>query len=164
MRRTLPAVLLTLALGATGCAAERTTAERDEAGAVASEGAVDPFEVKLGDCVEQPVSGSDDQVEEVESVKAVPCGQPHDGEVYAVFDLPDGDFPGDEEVAAAGEERCVSEFATFIGKPYDDSQYDITSLFPTRESWEGQDDREYVCIVVAPKGQQATGTLKGKKA
>ena len=161
MRRVLPAALLVLAL--TGCAEERPTAQRDEAGAVATEGAVDPFEVALGDCVEQPV-GSEEEVEEVEEVKAVPCGQPHDGEVYAVFDLPDGDFPGDEEVAAAGEERCVKDFGTFIGTPYEESQYDITSLFPTRESWETKDDREYVCIVVAPEGQQATGTLKGKKA
>ena len=164
MRRLLPLTLLALVL-ATGCGAnERPTAERDEAGAVATEGAVDPFEVKLGDCVEQPVSNDSEEVEEVESVKAVPCEQPHDGEVYAVFDLPDGDFPGEEEVAAAGEDRCVEEFATFVGTAYEESQYDITSLFPTRDSWETQDDREYVCIVVAPEGQTATGTLKGKKA
>ena len=162
MRRLLPAALLVLAL--TGCAEERPTAQRDDAGAVATEGAVDPFEVALGDCVEQPVSSQSEEVEEVESVKAVPCGQPHDGEVYAVFDLPDGDFPGEKEVAAAGEDRCVEEFGTFVGTSYDDSQYEITSLFPTRDSWESQDDREYVCIVVAPEGQKATGTLKDKKA
>lgn len=161
MRRVLPAALLLLAL--TGCAAEQPTAERDGAGAVATGGAVDPFEVELGDCVEQPVSGNED-VEEVEEVKAVPCGQPHDGEVYAVFDLPDGDFPGGKEVAAAGEERCIADFETFVGKAYDESQYDITSLFPAKESWESKDDREYVCIVVAPEGQQVTGTLKGRKS
>ena len=163
MRRRLTAALLALALATAACGAAEPGAQRDEAGAIASEGAVDPFEVKLGDCVDQPVS-STEQVEEVESVKAVPCAQPHDGEVYAVFDLPDGDFPGESEVSKAGEDRCVEQFATFVGKPYEDSQYDITSLFPTRESWEEQDDREYVCIVVAPEGQQVTGTLKGKKA
>ena len=163
MRRLLPAALLVLALAATGCGSSEPEAQRDEAGAVATEGAVDPFDVELGDCVAQPVTTTE-EVEEVESVKAVPCGEPHDGEVYAVFDLPDGDFPGDEEVAAAGEERCVKDFETFVGKPYEDSMYDITSLFPTRESWESNDDREYVCIVVAPEGQKATGTLKGKKA
>jgi hypothetical protein len=131
---------------------------------VAGEGAVDPFDVALGDCVEQPVSSDSEQVEEVEEVQAVPCGEPHDGEVFAVFDLPDGDFPGEEQVAAAGEDRCVEEFATFVGTAYEQSQYDITSLFPTRESWEKEGDREYVCIVVAPEGQQATGSLKGKKA
>jgi hypothetical protein len=163
VRRLLPAALLLLALGATACGdSGPAEPERDASGAVASAGAVDPFEVKLGDCVDEPVS-STDEVEEVESVKAVPCDSPHDGEVYAVFDLPDGDFPGDEEVATAGEERCVEEFATFVGTPYDDSEYDITSLFPTKQSWEEKDDREYVCIVVAPEGEQVTGTLKGKK-
>ena len=146
MRRLLSAALLVLALA--GCS------EQAEA---------DPFQVGLGDCVEQPVTGTE-EVEEVESVEAVPCAEPHDGEVYAVFDLPDGEFPGEKEVAAAGEDRCVEEFAAFVGTPYEDSQYEITSLFPTRESWESRDDREYVCIVVAPEGEQATGTLKGKKA
>ncbi len=163
MRRALPAVLLLLVLGAAACGEDRPAAQRDEAGAVASAGAVDPFEVELGDCVQEPVSSSE-EVEEVESVKAVPCAQPHDGEVYAVFDLPDGEFPGEDEVSSAGEDRCVEEFATFVGKAYEDSQYDITSLFPTKESWESQDDREYVCLVVAPEGEQVSGTLKGKRA
>ena len=160
MRRSVPIVLLALALTTTACGSDEPAAQRDEAGAVATEGSIDAFDVELGDCVQQP-DADDADVEEVESVEAVPCDQPHDGEVYSIFDLPDGDFPGDEEVGAAGEDRCVEDFGSFIGLSYDESVYDITSLFPTRESWESADDREYVCIAVAPKGETVTGSLEG---
>lgn len=161
MRRCLPVLVLAVALGATACSSDSgSSAQRDDAGAVATAGAVDAFDVEVGDCVDEPQAATEG-VEEIESVQAVPCGEPHDGEVYAAFDLPDSDYPGDDEVSAAGEDRCVEEFETFVGASYDDSKYDITSLFPTRESWESQGDREYVCIVVAPVGEKVTGTLKG---
>lgn len=159
MHRRLPAaVLLTLCLGLTACSSE-PEATRDDTGAVASQGAVDAFSVALGDCVQEPPATDD--VELVEQVEAVPCDQPHDGEVYALFDMPDGDFPGEEAVSTAGDDRCVTEFATFIGTSYEESRYDITTLFPTQDSWEELDDREVVCIVLDPEGGQLTGSLEG---
>ena len=158
----LPAVLLVLALTTAGCGSA-TVAARDKTGAVSSEGAVDAFAVAIGDCVQEP-TGLSEQGEEIDSVHAVPCSEPHDGEAYAVFDLPDGDYPGDDEVVAAGEERCVEEFADFVGMAYEDSKYDITSIYPTRSSWEQDGDREYVCLVVAPVGERVTGSLEGARA
>lgn len=163
-RRTaaLPALLLLLALAAAGCSSE-PAASRDEAGSVRTEGAVDAFEVALGDCMDEPADAPEGTYD-VESVRAVPCDQPHDSEVYSVFELPEGEFPGEEELMETGDARCLEDFETFIGVPYDDSKYDVSSLFPTRESWTSEDDREYVCIVIAPEGERLTGSLKGAEA
>jgi hypothetical protein len=58
-----------LALSATACSAE-PQAERDDTGAVATEGAVDAFSVALGDCLnEAPAGTSEGDVEEVDSVQ-----------------------------------------------------------------------------------------------
>ena len=158
MRRYLLAALLAATVGLSACSSG-DEATRDEAGAVASEGSVDAFSVKLGDCLNEPIPAGT-ALQEVEEVAAAPCGQPHDGEVYAVFDLPDGDFPGDDAVGKAGEERCVADFEGFIGMPYDDSALEFFTYQPTEASWETQDDREIVCVVVDPN-VKTTGTLKG---
>jgi len=158
MRRYLFAALLDGSLGLSACSSG-TEATRDEAGAVASEGSVDAFSVQLGDCLNEPIPAGE-ALQEVEDVAATPCGQPHDGEVYAVFDLPDGDFPGDDAVGKAGEERCVTDFEAFIGMPYDDSALEFFTYQPTEASWETQDDREIVCVVVDPEAK-TTGSLEG---
>ncbi len=161
MRRWLPTALLALCLGLTACSSG-DEATRDETGAVASEGTVDAFAVELGDCIQDPTAGADpNEVAEVQSIEAVPCDEPHDGEVYHVFDMPDGDYPGDEAVLAAVEEGCVAAFADFVGKPYEESSLDYLSLQPTQETWEQMDDREVVCIVADPSGEKKIGSLRG---
>ena len=153
MRRSVPLVLLTLCLGLSACSDE-PEAPRDDAGAVESEGAVDALELAVGDCVQEPTEAS----EGVASLTAVPCDQPHDGEVYSTFDLPDGEFPGDEEVAAAGEPQCEEDFAAYVGVPFSESQLSVTTLYPSRETWEQRDDREYVCIALG--SEELTASVK----
>jgi hypothetical protein len=156
-----PAALLALALAVTVTAcSNEPEAERDEAGAIATEGAVDAFSVALGDCLnEPPVEG--DEAEVVESVRAAPCDQPHTGEVFALFDLPDGDFPGDDAVTTAAEEGCLEEFDAFVGLAYEESALDFYTLQPTQDSWEQAEDREVVCVLEDPETPEVTGSLKG---
>ncbi|HWH29208.1 MAG TPA: septum formation family protein, partial [Mycobacteriales bacterium] len=151
MRRWLPAALLVLSLGLAACANDDAT--RDDTGAVATEGSVDAFAIELGDCVADPTAGTDpNEVAEVEEIRAIPCDQPHDGEVYHVFDMPDGEYPGEDGVAAAVAEGCEGAFADFVGLPYEESSLDYISLQPTQETWEQLEDREVVCIVADPSG------------
>lgn len=142
-------------------AADKAAAEatRDGFGAVAKEGSLGAFSVALGDCLQEPIADGA-QLEQVEDVAAVPCSQPHAGEVYAEFDLPDGDFPGDEAISASADERCVAEFAEFVGTPYEDSELEFFTLQPTESSWTSQQDRAVFCVVGAFDAT-STGTLKG---
>ncbi len=160
MRRCLAAALLVLSLCVSACSSE-PEATRDETGAVASEGAVDAFEIQVGDCFNEPAGGvSEDELQEIESISAVPCDQPHDGEVFHDFQLPDGDYPGDDAVLEAAAEECIGQFDGFVGMAYDDSALDAYPITPTEDSWNQVDDRTVSCVVFDPAGQ-ATGSLRG---
>lgn len=126
---------------------------------------VDAFDIAVGDCIvypeEQAAEQSAETTEAPSEIETVSCEQPHDSEVYTVFDLPDGDFPGDEEVMAAADERCAGDFEAFVGNSYDNSILDIEYFFPSEESWSFDGDREVACMVYHLEGEQLTGSVKG---
>src|SRR5687768_2718381 len=77
-------------------------AERDDSGAITEAGSVAVTELRPGDCA----NGVGQEEGEATEIDAVPCAEPHDGEVFATFDLPDGDFPGDDETSTLAETGC----------------------------------------------------------
>jgi hypothetical protein len=132
-------------------------ADRDDSGAIVSEGSVDAFQMRVGDCFDD---GSTFAGEEVNSVPGVPCSKPHDNEVYAVFDVSMTSYPGDG-MAEMAHDACLERFESFVGRDYESSALDIATLYPTRESWNGQNDREVVCAVYDVAANKLTGSVKG---
>ena len=132
-------------------------AARDDAGEIVEGGDVSAFDVSVGDCWNDIPAQ-----QEVESITAVPCSEPHESEVFATFDIDLGsdDWPGDPAVIAAAETGCVERFGEFVGVPYEQSTLEVFYFHPTEDSWTTLDDREAVCSVVDPAGQ-TTGTLAG---
>ena len=131
-------------------------ADRDDTGAIVGEGSVDAVSMRVGDCFDDGSTFNDD---EVNSVPGVPCAQPHDNEVYALFDVTNTSFPGDD-MARIAHEGCLARFEGFVGKDYDSSQLDIATLYPSPESWQ-QNDREVVCVVYDMDQNKLTGSVKG---
>jgi hypothetical protein len=132
-------------------------ADRDASGAIVEAGAVDAFQMRVGDCFDD---GSTFTSEEVDSVPGVPCTEPHDNEVYAVFDVGMTTFPGDS-MADVAQEACLERFESFVGKDYESSALDIATLYPTSESWHGQNDREVICAVYDVDAKKLTGSVQG---
>ena len=130
--------------------------DRDDAGAIVGEGSVDAFEVRVGDCFDDPSSLSD----EVSALKGVPCSRPHDNEAYAVFDLRIESYPTDDAMADLAHEACRERFEPFVGRDYDSSSLDILSLFPSADSWR-ENDREVICAVYDVDANKLTGTAEG---
>jgi hypothetical protein len=132
--------------------------ERDEeTGEVVEAGEVDAFEVHVGDCL--LIGGQTG--EDVESVPAVPCQEPHDFEVFALVQLDDGPYPGSTVIDEQGLERCVAEFEAYVGKPYAESEFTaVPFLVPSAQSWTMNNDREVVCAL-GIMGQQLTGSMRG---
>src|SRR5215510_8685518 len=126
---------IAMAVGVSAC-----MAERDETGAIVAEGGVDAFQVRVGDCFDD---GSTFDDENVNSVPGVPCSDPHDNEVYAVFDVAMTTFPGDA-MSDMAHEGCLQRFEAFVGTDYESSSLDIATLYPSAESWR-ENDREVVC-------------------
>lgn len=146
---------LTLTLGACSLFGNGD-AKRDPSGVATESSKADAFKVKVGDCLEKP-SGS-----EVKDVTIIPCPQDHDFEAFAATNLEDSTYPGDAAITQKAEDFCSKEFATFIGKPFDESGLEMTYFFPTSESWT-TGDKEIVCLVGGVAGAQSKGSLKNSK-
>jgi hypothetical protein len=135
-------------------------AERAESGEIVDSGQVSVFDLSEGDCW----NNVPDDGEEAETVDAVPCTEPHESEVYAVFDVDMGEeWPGLEAVTAEAEAQCVQRFEGFVGLTYDQSVLNLFYFNPIEESWNELNDREVVCVVLdptAPDGR-TTGSLQG---
>lgn len=120
------------------------------------DGDISAFDLREGDCIDVPDTG------QVTDVRGMPCSEPHDGEVYALFDLAGSDYPGAKAADREAFQGCVSRFADFIGRTYRKSELVIYYLQPTETSWDTKDDREVVCTVAEPKGKATTvETLEG---
>ena len=112
------------------------------------------FSLEVGQCFLDDIASGG---EEVENVDIVDCEKPHLNEIYAVVDLPEGDFPLvfiDEDSA----EICYNAFEPFVGQAYEYSIYEVNFLRPTKETWEQLDDREVVCYLFDMQGSLKTGS------
>lgn len=111
--------------------------------------------LSVGDCFAyEDVAGS-----EVSNLATVSCEEPHDAEIFASIELDEGEYPGPDAVLAAAEDYCLPQFGDWAGISYLDSDLDVYPIYPTADSWTGQDDRTILCIAVAP--EDVTGSLEG---
>ncbi|MDS1269547.1 septum formation family protein [Lipingzhangella sp. LS1_29] len=115
----------------------------------------DVLNLDVGDCIaDQNLQG------EISDIELVHCEDPHFFEVYAVRELPDGPYPGDQHIATEADEFCYTEFAPFIGNDYETSVIEFDHLTPTEQSWDRVNDRDLVCLAFELDGSQVEGTLQ----
>ena len=100
------------------------------------------FDLEVGDCF----SAESDQLD---TVLVVDCAQPHEYEVFHVFDHPAGadePYPGDDTLLDFADTECQPPFEDFVGHDYQTSIWYITSVTPSEETW-ADGDREIVCTL-----------------
>jgi hypothetical protein len=117
-----------------------SSAQRDPSGDIADAGEVSAANVALGDCLNDLQEST-----LVFSVSAVPCSEPHEGQVYAVFNLSESAWPGEERLFGLAEQGCADHLARDFVAAYEDESVEIFFLHPTSGSWR-EGDREVVCI------------------
>jgi hypothetical protein len=135
-----------------------TAAERNASGEITSAGSLGAFEMRVGDCFDDEAFEST----EISEVPAVPCSEEHDNEVYATFDIA-GEWPGEDRVEELAYEGCFDRFAAAIGKTYEDSVIDFTTIYPTEGSWMQRDDREVICVGYHMEYEKLTGSILGSR-
>jgi hypothetical protein len=123
--------------------------------ATTEEAELDVFDVGVGDCF------NDFSIGEVETVAGRACEADHLYEVYAAFDIADGDFPGEDEVTTLATDGCLERFEDFVDEPYETSILDISFLTPTDESWLLGNDREVLCLVANVDQTPRSGSANG---
>ena len=134
-----------------------TDADRDGSGTIVSEGTVGAFNVRVGDCF----NDSDAFSEEVFSVAGVPCSEPHDNEIFAVFDIELANYTNADAMFELAHESCAARFESFIGKDYESSALEITTMYPSAASW-AQNDREVVCAIYDMEANKLVGSAAGR--
>ncbi|MBV0895046.1 septum formation family protein [Microbacterium sp. NC79] len=146
-RRSLAAgAALALALSLGGCAAVQNLfgsdgdVQRDESGEVTEAGTGSAFELEVGDCLDFP------SAEEFNDVKLIPCGTPHDAEVFLNYETAESTFDEDALYAEA-EEQCAAEFQSYVGSDPATSKFYYTYFTPVEAGWEGG-DRVVTCVAV----------------
>jgi hypothetical protein len=144
------------------CSSESDTdeSERNEQGEIEQGGEVGVFALREGDCFDQPASG------DISSVQAVPCDEPHENEIFALYDLDGERFPGETEVQQQGTEGCQgTRFEEFVGLSYQQASSELGlgagAITPSRESWEEADDREVICIAYNLDDSPLEGSVEG---
>ena len=133
-------------------------ASRNDSGEIIASGNLDVFSLGVGDCTNDPQENIEG--DEVESVDAVPCSDPHDNEFYAAFEVSYDEFPGHSVIEAAASEGCTSRFEGFTGIDYESSILEIYPMYPTEGSWD-VGDREVICAVFHMEYEKLTGSVKG---
>ena len=142
-----------LALVVVGLVAGGTGGGNDPTTSLADSGDVNVQRLAPGQCLNGLKEGS-----AIRDLPAVPCAQPHEGEVFAVFDLADGDFPGDDKVAQLAEDGCVDRLKPYASKAADDPDVEIYFLHPTSTSWR-LGDQGVACVAMSSTGK-VTGSIK----
>jgi hypothetical protein len=154
-------VVFVLLIVGFGAYAFLSQASRDSTGAIDSAGQIDAFDIRLGDCFNDDSSVGTDRVSEVYSLDAVPCAEPHDNEVFAVFDLTLEAFPEGEAMTDIVGEECLQRFEPYVGRDYEASSLEITTMYPTYQSWNERGDREVGCILFDMDLSKLQGSMKG---
>jgi hypothetical protein len=98
------------------------------------------FDLEVGDCF----SVDSDQFD---TVLVVDCEQPHEYEVFHVFDHeagPDEPYPGDDALFEFADTECQPPFEEYVDQDYQTSIWYITSITPSADTW-ADGDREIVC-------------------
>lgn len=113
------------------------------------------FSLTVGDCFNDP-----EGFEEVIDVDIVECGEAHDNEVYATYDMVDATYPGQAAAQEAANDGCFDRFEPFVGAEYLDSALAISFLTPSDASWD-QGDREIVCFLYDLSGNRLTNSVRG---
>ncbi len=158
-----------LVLAASACGSSNTDdTERNDAGEVVEGGELGVQRLQLGDCLDVS-SEATGETEEVDAFAAIPCEEPHTGEVVLVDDEYFADldaFPGIDESLAAANPTCVEAVDAYTGTDFATSDFDVLALVPTEAGWDAADDRGLICIGITIAAGQAgavttTGSISG---
>lgn len=126
---------------------------RNEDDVVVNAGNWSVLDLHVGDCLapEEELTG------EISEIPVLPCDEPHAQEVFATVEHPADAYPGAGAVAAWADGACLTELQDSLGYGLEDGLF-VSYLLPTFDGWNQHDDRNVVCVLVAPDATGETGS------
>lgn len=135
-------------LGDSGDAVDTTVAAATTVPVASEDG------LAVGECLD---SDELDKYLAGEEFAATPCSDPHDLEVYYVYEFPAGPYPGDDAVIDELRTVCRGEFEGYVGLDYASSSLDFWVLWPNQGLWESG-NRTGECAVYDVDSNKLTGS------
>lgn len=132
-----------------------TSTERPDPSAIEGAEMTTFADLEVGDCLPLVVYDEDELVFEL---PVVPCEQPHTDEVFFIYDVEDGEFPGDDALTETSWNGCYEAFQAYVGTSYEASELDFYNYQPTKGTWIREGDRTVQCILFSY--DDVTGTLR----
>ena len=105
---------------------------------------VNPFDLGVGDCFEQPpLSGQTT----VQTVSKVPCGQAHNAVITATIEPPNTSYPGLPAILNQALQLCHSQVLNYLGRPLGRLRY--AAFAPHQALWESG-HKSASCVLYDP--------------
>jgi hypothetical protein len=129
-------------------------AGRDASGSISKKGDLDAFSIKVNDCYEKPT----DALTGFSSVKAIPCDQPHNAQVYFSFTYPNATStaPTDDQLKSTVDPQCTTAAGTKVDQAKAPQNAMMNYLIPDDTAW-GQGHHEILCVI--ENDTDFTGTI-----
>jgi hypothetical protein len=114
----------------------------------------------VGDCIDQPTTTA------ITDVQHQPCGEPHDGEVFALIVHPAANgtaYPGTEAFRTLVVQQCLPQVQSYTGRTLDEIEnagLTYAWFYPTTSSWTEANDRGITCYLARLDEQKMTGSVK----
>ena len=97
---------------------------------------------------------------EVGDITTANCAEEHTGEVYYILTLTQDTLPSRAEIEKLTSDTCDDNFEAYVGSATNETELDVTAMFPTKNSWD-KGDRDIVCIVIPAEGKTLTQSVRG---
>jgi len=92
-----------------------------------------------------------------EAFSYLSCDDPHDFEVFFVYEFPTGPYPGDGAVIDDLKAVCRNRFEGYVDHDYESSALDTWSVWPGQGLWESG-NRIGECLLFNFDGSTMTGS------
>ncbi|HEY7362277.1 MAG TPA: septum formation family protein [Streptosporangiaceae bacterium] len=110
------------------------------------------FRLRAGDCVNSGPDG-------ISSPTVVPCGRPHDAEVYARFALAGQRWPGDAAMGTLARQGCMARVGGYLNPQLATTVLAESYVFPDQGAWNAG-ERTIICEIRSTAGK-LTGSVRG---
>lgn len=134
-------------------------ARRGDTGEITAPGSLSVFDLQVGDCfsIETDTSGGSG---EIDTVRAIPCADPHVYEMFWSGPYPGNEQPAEETAMSWLEDQCVPAFEAYVGIDFYSSVYYASTLTPTDEGW-NSGDHEFSCYLHLADETEVSGSARG---
>jgi hypothetical protein len=112
-------------------------------------------DIGVGECFDLP----DANEQEIDDLTQRECTEPHEYEMFYVADMPDGEFPSDDETLAWIEANCLPAFADYVGVDYQTSELSLFPITSTEATW-NDGDHSVQCALFLEGNPELTTSLK----